>query len=293
MHDSTRGYIYALGSAISAGAIPALSKALLVEMKPLLISGLVFLLAGLVLLPYKPRQILGKRSATWMLASGLLGSALAPTLYLFGVDQTSAVNASLLTNTEVFFTALIAFAVFRETLKRNQLLEGILVLAGVIVVSTNLELSGIQLQQGLAGNLLVIAASFVWGVDNNVSRITSHKFGPLFVSKFRNVIGGGLVMAYLVAVAQPIVVPIESLPLLVALTAFIVSATLFFMAALTRIGAVRTLLVFSSTSIFGSLFAVALLQESITQVQLAGGALIITGVYLIQRSEGRPEVSNS
>ncbi|MDA4121066.1 MAG: DMT family transporter [Thaumarchaeota archaeon] len=293
MHDTRRGFVYALGSAISAGAISALSKALLAGMKPLVISGLVFLLAGLVLLPYRPRQIPGKRSAAWMLATGFLGAALAPSLYLIGLDQTSAVNASLLNNTEVFFTALIAFAIFKETLKRNQFLEGILVVAGVVVVATNLDLSAIQQGAGLAGNLLVIGASFVWAIDNNLSRITSQKFGPLFVSKFRNLVGGGLVMAYLVVIAQPIVVPIGSLPLLVALTAVIVSATVLFMAALVRIGAVRSLLVFSSASIFGSLFAVALLGEAITPVQLAGGALILSGVYLIQRSEGTPEILNS
>jgi drug/metabolite transporter (DMT)-like permease len=59
------------------------------------------------------------------------------------------------------------------------------------------------------------------------------------------------------------------------------------MAALVRIGAVRTLLAFSTTSIFGSVFSVAVLGEGLTLVQVTGGALILLGVYLIQKSENR------
>ena len=280
------GYLYALGSAVTGGLIPVLSKLLLVNVKPLTISALVFLIGGLILIPYRPKELPGRRSAGWMVATGLLGAALAPALYMYGLNQTSAINAALLTNAEVFFTAVLAFLVFKERLKRKQLLESILVVAGIVVVSTDLDFSSVQLLHGLTGNLLILGSSIVWALDNNLSRITSQRFGPIFVSKFRNIFGGGLLLGFLLATSASLTVPAPALPLLSLYAADIALATLTFMAALVRIGAVRALLVFSTTSIFGSLFAVAGLGETITLIQASGGALILLGVYLIHKSEG-------
>ena len=229
----------------------------------------------------------GKASLRWMLVSGFLGSALAPVLYLYGINQTSAVNAALLTNAEVFFTGVLAFVVFGERLKKKQLLEGLLVVGGIVVVSTGMNLDSVQLLSGFTGNLLIVAASLVWAVDNNVSRITSQRFGEVFVSKFRNILGGGMILIFLLLTANSIVVQASAVPVLLLYGGDMALATLTFMGALVRIGAVRTLLVFSTTSIFGSAFAVSILGESITRVQMGGGALILLGVYLIQRSESR------
>ena len=88
------GYLYALGSAVTGGLIPVLSKLLLVNVKPLTISALVFLVGGMILIPYRPKELPGRRSAGWMVATGLLGAALAPALYLYGVDQTSAIGGT-------------------------------------------------------------------------------------------------------------------------------------------------------------------------------------------------------
>ncbi|MDA4119623.1 MAG: DMT family transporter [Thaumarchaeota archaeon] len=284
---SRTGYLFGIASAVTAGLIPVLSKLALVSVKPLTISALVFLAAGLMLLLYHPRERPSRKSAGWMLVTGLLGAALAPALYLYGLNQTSAVNASLLSNAEVFFTGVIAFAVFRESLKRRQLFESLIVVAGIFIVSTGLDFSSVQLLHGLAGNLLVLAAGLVWALDNNLSRVTSQKFGPVFVSKFRNIFGGGLLLGFLIATSAFSSVPIASVPILILYAADVALATLTFMAALVRIGAVRTLIAFSTTSIFGSAFSVAILGEGVTFIQATGGALILLGVYLIQKSESR------
>src|SRR2546428_6042775 len=230
------GYLYALGSAVTGGLIPVLSKLLLVNVKPLTISALVFLVAGLILFPYHPKDLPGRRSVGWMVATGLLGAALAPAVYLYGVDQTSAINAALLTNAEVFFTAVLAFLVFKERLKRKQLLEIILVVAGIVVVSTDLDFSSVQVLHGLTGNLLIIGSGMVWALDNNLSRITSQRFGPIFVSKVRNIFGGGLLLGFLLVTSASRAVPCPALPLLFLYGGDIALATITFIAVLGRFG---------------------------------------------------------
>jgi drug/metabolite transporter (DMT)-like permease len=286
-----RGYLYAFLAAILGGMFPTLSKVLLQTTGPVVISGLVFFLSGAMLIPYQPKSIPRKGTLSLIVAIGIIGAAIAPVFYQYGVLNTTAVNASLLSNGEIFFTSIIAFLVFGERLERRQLWEGMLILAGIVVVSTNLDLAGVQFIQGLAGNLLIIASMFFWSVENNLSRIASQRLGPWFVTKYRNLIGGGVVLVAVAAFSLAVTVPESAILPLAIMVVGVALTSLLAIAALGRIGAVRTLLVFSTTSIFGAVFALIFLGEQITAVQIAGAAIILSGVYLIQRSE-RSVVSN-
>jgi len=205
-------------------------------------------------------------------------------LYFTGVQESSAVNASLLGNGEVLFTALIGFGIFHESLRRRQLAEGLLIALGVIVVSSNLQSGGVSLIQGLSGNVLIVGATIFWSIDNNLSRVASQRMGLSMVAKFKGLIGGGITILLLVA-SSSLVVPVTSLPLIAILAVIFTAMTLLSVGAFRLIGAVRTILVFSTSSILGPLFAFVVLGEGISLIQVAGGALILCGVYLIQRSE--------
>jgi len=280
-----RGYVYAFLAAICGGSIPTLTKILLQATMPIALSGLVFFLSGLAMIPYRPKSLPTKKSAPWVVAVGLIGAATAPFVYMVGLTMTSAVNVSLLSNGEVFFTVIIAFLVFGERLTRNQLWEGLLIVAGIVIVTTNLSLGGVQLVQNLAGNLLVLFATFCWSVENNVIKTAAKRFGALFVTKYRNIIGGGITLLLALGLGIPLLVPAGYL-LPLALLVFALGATSYLaIAALGMLGAIRTILVFSTTSIFGAAFALAVLGEQITVVQVVGGAFLLLGVYLVQRSE--------
>ena len=205
-------------------------------------------------------------------------------MYFTGVQESSAVNASLLGNGEVLFTALIGFGIFHESLRRRQLAEGLLIALGVIVVSSNLQSGGVSLIQGLSGNVLIVGATIFWSIDNNLSRVASQRMGLSMVAKFKGLIGGGITIILLVA-SSSLVVPVTSLPLIAILAVIFTAMTLLSVGAFRLIGAVRTILVFSTSSILGPLFAFVVLGEGISPIQVAGGALILCGVYLIQRSE--------
>ena len=282
-----RGYAYALAAAACGGIVPTLSK-LVSTSGPLEVSALIALLGGGILIPYKAKVVPRKNDFFLLLPIGILGAAVGPFLYISGIRETTAVNASLLVNGELFFTSIIAFVAFRETLKRKQLLLGLLVVTGIITVSTNLDLSSVQFTSGLGGNLLIIASTFLFGIENNLSRIASQRFGPALVTKYRNLIGGVVLLTVMIGISAPFTVSFGALPLVLALAVANAATVLFTISALRRIGAVRTLLVFSTTSIFGSIFALIFLKEQITPVQILGGAFMLSGIYLIQRSEDRP-----
>jgi drug/metabolite transporter (DMT)-like permease len=247
-------------------------------------SGLAVLLAGAIVVPYKPRVVPRGENAWLILGLALAGATVAPILYFTGVQQSSAVDASLLTNSEVLFTALIGFGVFHESLRRRQLAEGLLIAVGVVVISVNLQSGLVSFSQGVAGNALLVGASIFWSIDNNLSRVASQRVGISVIAKFKGLIGGGVTMLFLI-LSSSLAVPPTSLPLIAILAVVFTAMTLLSVGAFRLIGAVRTILVFSLSSILGPAFAFLVLGESVSLVQVMGGTLILSGVYLIQRSE--------
>ncbi len=286
-----RGYLFAFLAAISGGAIPTFSKLSLAFNGPLQVSGYSFLLSGLFLLPLRPKELPNSKSIKYVAFFGLLGAAIAPVVYQIGIDATTAVNTALLSNGETLFTTLIAFVAFGERLARKQLARGILVVIGIVIVSTNLDLAGVQFFEGLAGNLLILASMFFWSIENNLIISSTRRFGPILVSKFRNIIGGAVVVVIISALGLYLVVSVESIGYLALLALAYAGTSYLAIAALGEIGAIRAILVFSTTSIFGAVFALLILREQITLVQLVGGAFILIGVYTLQRAERKLSVT--
>jgi drug/metabolite transporter (DMT)-like permease len=283
--ETAKAYVYALVGAVSSGSVTALTKILLENNTPIPVTGLSFSLSGLMIFLYQPRMKPVKGSIPYLLFMGLVGAAVSPLMYTFGLSQTTAVNASLLANGEILFTTIIAFSVFGERLGRGQALRGLLIVAGLVVVSTDLDLTHVSFIQGLIGNLLVLGSMVGWSVENNLLVIATRKFEVSILSRFRNLIGGLVVMAFVVAGGYSFdFAPYEVLVLLL-LALALTGGTVLFIAAIKRLGAIRMLLIWSTSTVFGAFLAYLLLGEEITIGQLAGGALILAGVYLFRRSE--------
>ena len=287
-NEVARGYLFAVLGSLCAGSVPTLTKFLLTANSPVAVTGFSVLLSGLFLVLYQPRGKPAKGSVRYIVFFGLVGAALAPLLFTLGLDETTAVNASLLANGEVLFTTVIAFVAFGERLARGQAARGLLIVAGLLVVSTNLDLAHVEFLQYLAGNLLVLGATLAWGVENNLLATVGKRFDTSSVSKFRNLIGGGAVAALALAGRFTFGFASGDAAALLLLALAITGSTTMFIAAVKRLGAIRMLLVWSSSTVFGATFALVFLGEQISGAQVVGGAAILGGVYLFHRGEAEP-----
>jgi drug/metabolite transporter (DMT)-like permease len=285
VRETSRGYIYAILGSLCGGAQPTLIKFLLENSTPIAVTGLSFALSGLILVFYHPKAKPAKGSIKYIIVFGLVGALAAPLAFIIGLNETTAVNASLLANGEILFTTVIAYSVFGERLSRAQATRGLLIVAGIVVVSTDLSLAHVQFAQGLLGNLLILGSTVGWAVENNLIAVATRRFDVSSLSKFRNLLGGLVLTSFAVAASTPFgFTPFEMFAL-VLLAACVSGATFMFMAAIKRLGAIRMLLVWSTSTIFGAFFALVFLGEQITPAQLAGGACILLGVYLFRRNE--------
>lgn len=109
----------------------------------------------------------------------------APIFLLFGLNLTSAANASLLNNFEIVATALIALAVFREKISFRLWLGIGFVTAACAVLSLE---PGQQYTLSY-GSVFILLACVCWGIENNCTRKISSK-DPLQIVLLKGILSG-------------------------------------------------------------------------------------------------------
>jgi drug/metabolite transporter (DMT)-like permease len=281
-----QGYIFAFLAALGYGSASTLGKFALGSASPIVIASLASTVGGLMLFVYKPLAGIERRSLPLFALVTLCGAMLGPFLFYSGLRLTSAVSTALLSNGELLFTSFIAIAIFKESLSRRQYLASLLVVAGIVAISTNLDLQSVSLLGNLAGSLFILGATLSWGIENNIVRKLSQHVDPTVMAKWRNVLGGVALLALILVSGQSISIEAPTIPYIILSGIIPVGlTTVFLFLALSRIGAVRSLLVFSTGSLFGTVYAHLLLGEPITWVQIFGGAMLFAGIILINRSE--------
>jgi len=209
------------------------------------------------------------------------GSFLAPLSFMFGLNKTTAVNASLLLNTETLFTVLIALLVFKEKASGRSIIGILLILIGAAVISTE-NFKEVELSKGILGNILIILAGLSWAIDNNLSKLLSVKRDLLLVTSLKGLFGGGALLILASLIGIRFYIPLQSLPYILTVGAFSIGFSIvLFLFALREIGAMKTGAIFSTSSLIGALFAFLILGESFTAVKAFFGILMLFGVYLL------------
>ena len=212
----------------------------------------------------------------------LCGSVVAPLLLLNGLNQTTAINTSLLLNAESLFTALIAFVFLSERGTEKEYLGIAMLLLGVVFMTTNGEFQKLTLTENIAGNLLIVAACLFWGIDNNLSRFLSKKRDIILITGLKCFIGGLALLAIAFVIGVPFSIPLISIPYLLSVGAFSIAfSILLFLFALRKIGSMRTGVIYSTSSLFGAVLAFLILREPFSFIQLAAGAIMLLGVYVL------------
>jgi drug/metabolite transporter (DMT)-like permease len=291
----------AVTSAILFGISSTLNKIVLEKMNPLIVAGMIYFIAGVLLLAFHFSPVHKKilslfktptQTETKLLTRDykiltlviLCGSIIAPLLLLHGLNETTAINASLLLNTESLFTILLAFIFLGERGKQKDYLGVLLLLVGLAILTTNAEFHRLTLTEQIYGNVLIIGACLFWGIDNNLSKFLSKKRDIVMVTGLKCFIGGTALLAISQILGISFSVPIASLPYLLTVGAFSIAfSILFFLFALREIGSMRTGVVFSTSSLFGAIFALAVLREPFSTIQLMAGIMMLYGVYIIYR----------
>ena len=304
------GYVGAVLSAILFGISSTFNKITLENVNPTVIAGMIYFVAGVFLFaihltplskkiltkldtPQTEQKITNKDYRTLGLVI-ICGSIIAPLLLLNGLNQTTAINSSLLLNAESLFTVAIAFVFLGERCAKREYLGIVMLLIGVVFLTTSGAFQNLTLTENLLGNLLIIGACFFWGIDNNLSKFLSRKRDIIIVTGLKCFIGGAALLAISFLLGFSFSIPLTSVPYILFVGAFSIAfSLLFFLFALRKIGSMRTAVIFSLSSLFGAALAFAVLEEPFNFIQLIAGLVMILGIYVLYRcGERKPNPSN-
>jgi drug/metabolite transporter (DMT)-like permease len=257
--------------------------------KPLAYSSVRFATAGVLfaMITYGLERSfrLKRRHALFLFGAAIVGIYLNQLAFVYAIDLTSASTTALIFGTLPIVTALFAFAFGIERLSRRLWLAAALSFAGVGLVAAGSE-GG--LTADLTGNLLAFAAAATWGLYSVAIVPLMRHYSPYRISTIALLVGAvpGLLTALPQLLDQD-----WDLPGLVwagfafAVVGPLVVTNVLWFTAIDRVGPSRATLVANLQPFLAALFAVVLLSETMTAVQLVGGATIGLSLIVARRRQ--------
>jgi drug/metabolite transporter (DMT)-like permease len=239
------------------------------------------LLLFLVLRLLEPGDGLERKDVLPMVGLGCLGVATAQTAFTFGISLTSASNTGLVFATAPVWGLLLGLILGLERPSRRGIVGVVLSISGI----------GLIFHEGLGGasllgDFLILVAAVGVGSYTVLSMPVLQRHSPLAVATYPTLFGAPVVV--LLASSQ-----LESLEWSVGAGAWAavgfsaVFATAFAFAAwqggISRIGANRVLVYQYLITLTGVASGIVFFHESLGPSKLAGGAVILLGVFLARR----------
>jgi drug/metabolite transporter (DMT)-like permease len=223
-----------------------------------------------------------RRDVPLLLAAAAVGIWLNQVTFTYGLKTTTASAAALVMGTLPIFTALIARAAGIERLSRSFVAAGAVSFAGVGLVAAG----GGEVGADGRGILLMLATAATWAFYSVAIAPLMRRYSPYRISAF--VLAAGWVPIFLSGLPQLARqdFSLEGLvwaALVFAILGPLVLTNVLWFTAIDRVGPSRATMFANLQPFLAAIFAVAILSEAITAVQVAGGILIGLGIVLARR----------
>ena len=297
-NKKTIGYILVICAAAFAALLQVVGKPLiesgnaLTEINPIMLAAIVFIINGLFFTPLSrkkdPIKTIGRKNLFLMSLIGIT-EVLAMIFFFYGLKDSTAINASIFSNSEILFSLLIAIIVFRERLKTNELGPFFMIVFGMMILPILAEIhtNGFVFSELLIGDLLILTSGLLYAVDINICKYVSDRFNPKRITQITSFVSGFFALGLVFALEIPMTLQLEQMPMISVIAIFGTGlSTLFFFIALKLIGSIRTVIIYSTTSIFGVIFSGLILSEEITFVNMISIVTVMAGIWLLRNKLG-------
>jgi drug/metabolite transporter (DMT)-like permease len=241
-----------------------------------LLYGGAAMLGAVVRRPVEQEAALQRGDASRLLLMAVFGAVIGPVALAWGLQHTSGTSASLMLTLEALFTAVLARALYHETLDRRVATAMALLLAGGLMLVFDQGMNG---GASLIGLLAVLAATAAWGADNTVSRALAER-DPGQVVLAKAALGATATTTLAIAFGEPWPAATAALGLLVVGATGYGLSLRFYLLAQRAFGAARTGSVFAFAPFIGAALALALGDRSMGWPLLLGAGLMLSGVVL-------------
>ena len=280
--------IWAANFVVAKAAVEALGPLTFTSVRYVVASATLFLLVRWRLGPVRPPG----RTALALIGLGMLGFGGYQLLWSTGLTEITAGESALIVAVAPVLTVLLAGVVGMDRLTPPKLLGALVAFAGVAIVVT----AGAELSLGTShvGEVLTLGAAVLWAVYTILGTRMLRQVDPLQATAWA-VLGGTLFLlpfgAHEIATSPPPEVSAAAVLGILYSGAFAAAvANVLVFNAIRLVGPSRVtvsqLLVPAVAVVLGAV----LLAEPVGIAQVAGGAVIVLGVWLTRRRSVLPGV---
>lgn len=206
---------------------------------------------------------------------GLLASGLAHLFIFLGQQFTSAVNAGFIVKMSTPFTAIFAFFLIGERLRKIDWFAILVAFFGMFLLSTGGEIVFRQ------GDFLVLLAGLILGFSNVFAKklMSKHSSGTVVFWRAFFAVIVLFVIAFVFSGN-----PLGAFGMYAIFNGLLLASTLFFLyKSFDVMGPSISSTLFFMSPIFSTIFAVFLISETIGPMQILGGVIIILGAAIITK----------
>ncbi|KAF5031425.1 EamA-like transporter family protein [anaerobic digester metagenome] len=272
--------ITGLLSGLLFGIATPFSKLLLSNLNSFELAGLLYLGAGIAMIPAILRTgsqlklLFNKNNSIRTLGIILFGGLLGPLLLLIGLRAANAASVSIWLNMELVATAILGVLIFKDSLDKFTWIGVILTIIAGVITSFGEGVSG------LASALLITAACFCWGVDNHLTALTDGAT-PQAVTFVKGIMAGTVNLLIGISISETSIVFDNIFPaLIVGGFSYGLSIVLYVTSA-QNIGATRGQILFSTAPLWGVILSYIIFQNSFHWTHIISTLLLILAVIVI------------
>ena len=266
------------------------------ELDPAISAFLRFLLAStflLALLYFKEGHFprVNKKQFLFLLGMGLTGIAMYNLLFFYGLVHAEAGRGSLITATNPLLTALGAAFIFKERFTLIRIVGFLLCISGAILIITKGDISSLTKEGIGTGELAFIGCAISWAAYTLIGRFMSDKLSSLAVITYASCIG--TVILFVATLNTDLVTALKSLSMNAGLNLLYLSllATVigfvWFQEGIKILGAAKAAVFIYFMPVSAVFWAWLILGEKFTLLLAIGAALVISGIYLVNKKEAK------
>lgn len=221
-----------------------------------------------------------RRDLALLAAAAALGVWLNQIAFVYAVKLTTATTVALILGTIPIFTAIVAFALGVERLPLRFWVAAAISFAGVGLVAVG---TGGGVEADLLGDACAVATAATWAAYSVLIAPLMRRYSPYRISAI--VLVAGLVPLLATGAGQLSRQDFSLGWLTWAALAFAIVGPLFltnilWFTAIDRVGPSRATLFVNMQPFFAAVFALVLLSESLTWLQVTGGLAIGAAIWL-------------
>ena len=244
-------------------------------LRPLVATVLFFLIRK----AKRDKEIIRKEDRKSVVASAFFGVTLSMLFQNIGITMTTASNAALIVASFPAITMLLEIVIYRTKPTFNKIIGIGISITGVAILS-QITLEGSP--NAMWGNLLMVAAGITWAFYSFVTGRLAGKYSTMTITYYQMISGAFLFIPFVLLEGSP-----WNAPNFVATSAMLylgiggsLLAFLFYNIGLKKLSASTAVSFLNLVPVVALILSVIILRETISIMQLFGGAVVITGVMI-------------